>query len=93
MQKIVKKPKDLLQILIDIAENIDQLITLDIPLRGAIDILYRAAREKTGIPLTLAAAQALANSIKNKDVIFIATGWPNRPLVSPSFQCRSFYFY
>jgi len=83
MQKIVKKPKDLLQILIDIAENIDQLITLDIPLRGAIDILYRAAREKTGIPLTLAAAQALANSIKNKDVIFIATGWPNRPLVSP----------
>ncbi|MBA7497040.1 hypothetical protein ES702_07649 [subsurface metagenome] len=80
--KVVKKSKGLPQILVDISENIDQLITIDIPLRGAIDILYRAAREKISIPLTLAVAQALANNIKAKDIIFIATGWPDRPQVS-----------
>jgi len=82
MQRIVKKSKGLPQILVDIAESIDRLITVDIPLRSVIGILYRAAREKISIPLTLAAAQALANSIKAKDIVFIATGWPDRPEVS-----------
>ena len=68
--------------LIKISEGIDQLITIDVPLRGVIGKLYRAAREKTNVPLTLGAAHALAAAVKAGDPVLIATGWPDRPLIS-----------
>jgi len=79
---VAPKAEDLQAALIEIAETIDQLITSDVTSRGVISKLYRFAREKTAIPLTLAAAQALADSIKVGDVVFIATGWLDRPHVS-----------
>lgn len=80
---IANRPEDLRETLLEISEGIDRLITVDVSLRGVISKLYRFARGKTEIPLTLAAAQALANSIEAKDVVFIATGWLDRPNVSP----------
>lgn len=78
----VNKALNIREDLIEIAENIDQLITIDVSLRGVIDKLYRFAREKLRLPLTLAAAQALADSVKTEDVVFIATGWLDRPHIS-----------
>lgn len=67
-----------------LAEQIDRLITLDLPFRGVIDTLYPAAREKAGEPLAMKAARKLIEQVKPKSVIFIATGWPDRPHISPA---------
>jgi len=74
--------KNLPEILVKISEGIDQLISTDVPLRGVIRKLYRAAREKTNVPLTLDAAHALADTVKAGDPVLIATGWPDRPWIS-----------
>jgi hypothetical protein len=66
-----------------IAETLDSLISLDVPARGIIDKLYRAAREKAGKPLTLAAANLLLERVKPGDTVVIATGWVDQPLVAP----------
>lgn len=66
-----------------IAENIDRLITTDVASRGTIGILYPHARSKVGEPLVLYAARKLLDSAKPGGVVFIATGWPDRPWVSP----------
>jgi hypothetical protein len=66
------------------AEDIDRLITLDVNRRGVIRTLYRAAREKIGKPLVLAAAETLAGRIEPGSVVLIATGWPDRPWVTPA---------
>ncbi len=68
--------------LLEMASSIDRLITTDIPLRGVIHKLYPYARAKIGMPLTLAAARALAKAVARTDVVFIATGWLDRPYVS-----------
>jgi len=67
-----------------LAEQIDKLITLDLPFRGVIDTLYHAAREKAGEPLAMRAAQKITEHVKPFNVIFIATGWPDRPHISPA---------
>jgi hypothetical protein len=67
-----------------LAEQIDRLITLDLPFRGVIDTLYPAAREKAGEPLAMKAARNLVEHVKPQNVIFIATGWPDRPHISPA---------
>jgi hypothetical protein len=67
-----------------VAEDIDCLITVDINRRGVIRTLYRAARERAGEPLVLAAARALAGAVRPKDIVLVATGWPDRPWVTPS---------
>ncbi|MGQ9648418.1 MAG: DUF4392 domain-containing protein [Thermodesulfobacteriota bacterium] len=67
-----------------LAEQIDRLITLDLPFRGVIDTLYSAAREKAGEPLAMKAAQKLIEYVRPQSVIFIATGWPDRPHISPA---------
>ncbi|MGQ9648052.1 MAG: DUF4392 domain-containing protein [Thermodesulfobacteriota bacterium] len=67
-----------------LAEQIDRLITLDLPFRGVIDTLYVAAREKAGEPLAMKAAQKLIEYVEPRGVIFIATGWPDRPHISPA---------
>lgn len=66
-----------------IADDIDRLINLDINRRGVIQPLYEAARKKIGQPLVLAAAQVLAKTITPGSIILIATGWPDRPWITP----------
>ena len=64
--------------LIDICEQIDQVITLDIAGRGIIKNLYKCARRIFKKPLTLIAAKEIDKRIKKGDVVFIATGCPDR---------------
>lgn len=66
-----------------VADDIDRLITLDINRRGVIQILYRAAREKIGKPLVLAASESLSRAVTPGSSVLIATGWPDRPWVTP----------
>jgi len=67
--------------LIACAEAIDRLITVDVGSRGIVGKLYQAARLLSSKPLVLTAAGALQRALLNKDVVFIATGWPDRPAV------------
>jgi len=68
---------------IDIFDRIDRLINLDIPGRGVVKFLYQFARKKVDYPLTLLASQKLNHILKKGDIIFIATGWPDRPEITP----------
>ena len=65
---------------VDIAERIDQLLTIDFPTRDVIDIAYPAFRDHYGAPLTYLAAKALS-TVKRGQVVFIATGFVNRPAI------------
>lgn len=65
-----------------VAADIDRLITLDINGRGVIQELYKAARKKIKRPLVLAAAETLVKTVSPGDVVFIATGWPDRPWIT-----------
>lgn len=67
-----------------LAEQIDRLITLDLPFRGVIEALYGAARQKAQKPLAMEGAQKLIAHVKPHSVILIATGWPDRPHISPA---------
>jgi len=67
--------------LIACAEAIDRLITVDVGSRGVIGKLYQAARSLSSKPLVLTAAEALQRALHNEDVVFIATGWPDRTAV------------
>jgi len=57
------------------------LITVDVSGRGVIGRLYQAARALSSRPLVLTAAEGLQRSLPNKEAVFIATGWPDRPAV------------
>lgn len=67
--------------LIACAEAIDRLITVDVGGRGVIGRLYQAARALFSRPLVLIAAEELQRSLSDKEVVFIATGWPDRTTV------------
>ena len=71
------------QFLIEVGERIDQLISLDVPSRNVINLLYGLARDKQGSPLCLAAARLLLDAVGAGRVVFIATGWPDRPHITP----------
>jgi len=58
-----------------IAEGIDRLITLDIRARGVIYKLYDAARRLCDGPLTLTAAQKIADKLNNGDKVILTTGF------------------
>ena len=70
--------------LLRIGERVDQLMTLDVPSRNVIHILFPYARRKFPKPLALAAAELLAQRVRSRDVVFIATGWPDRPQITPA---------
>ena len=70
--------------LISWAETIDRLITVDVGGRGVIGKLYQASRALSSKPLVLIAAEGLQRSLCNKEVVFIATGWPDRAAVDLS---------
>lgn len=65
-------------------ERIDRLVSLDVPARSAIQILYPLARGKSKEPLCLAAARLLEERVHQKEVVFLATGVPNRPHINPA---------
>ena len=67
--------------LITCAETIDRLITVDVGGRGVIAKLYQAARALSSKPLVLTVAEELQRSLSDKEVVFIATGWPDRTAV------------
>jgi D-glutamate cyclase len=65
------------------AERIDRLMSLDVAARGVIDQLYGWARNHSDSPLCLSAARLIAERVGEGDIVFIATGWPDRPHISP----------
>lgn len=72
------------KISVQFAETIDRLITIDISHRGVIQKLYDHAYKKLGGPLTYIASQKLIKKIGNeKKVVFILTGFPDRPWIAP----------
>jgi len=58
-----------------IGEGIDRLITIDFRARGVIYRLYEAARKLCNSPLTLTAAQQIADEISKGDHIILTTGF------------------
>ena len=65
-----------------IADRIDRLLSVDLPSRGRIGILYPHFRQHYGAPMSMLAARALQADVKPGDLVLIATGWLNRPYVS-----------
>jgi hypothetical protein len=62
---------------------LDRLVTLDLKGRGAVDILYRAARLRAGRSLTMRAATAIKARLTEGSVAVLCTGFPVRPWISP----------
>jgi hypothetical protein len=63
---------------------LDRLVTLDLKGRGAVDVLYRAARARAERSLTMRAAAALKARIREGGVAVLCTGFPVRPWISLS---------
>jgi len=78
----VAKSRELPPSLVRAGETIDHLITTDLSLRGAVQFLYHHARERSTLPLTLAAAVELIEGVERAGTVFIATGWLDRPHIS-----------
>lgn len=65
-----------------VADQIDRLLSIDLPSRDRIDIIYPHFRQHYRTPLSLLAAQRLRDSVRPGDLVLIATGWLNRPYIS-----------
>lgn len=59
----------------NVGENLDALMTLDPRGYGVCRILYAGARDYTGGPLTMHAAEALCQAVHPGDMVFILTGF------------------
>ncbi len=62
---------------------LDRLVTFDLKGRGAVDILYRAARMRAQQSLSMRAATALKARVTEGSVAILCTGFPVRPWISP----------
>lgn len=69
---------------VEIFNRIDHLINLDVPARGVVHLLFRWARDRVEYPLVMLASQKLNEIITKGDIVFIATGWPDRPEITPN---------
>ena len=58
-----------------VANNVDALINLDISGYGVIDKIYKAARALHDRPLTLTAAEALRDRLREGGTFFVTSGW------------------
>ncbi|MDI5937010.1 MULTISPECIES: glutamate cyclase domain-containing protein [Micromonospora] len=65
-----------------ITDQIDRLLSIDLPQRDRISIIYPHFRQHYGTPLSLLAARLLRDSVRPGDLVLIATGWLNRPYIS-----------
>ena len=59
----------------NVGENLDALMTLDPRGYGVCRILYAGARQFTGEPLTMHAAEALNRAVQPGNMVFILTGF------------------
>jgi D-glutamate cyclase len=64
-------------------ELIDALLTVDLPVRGVVDIAYPLFRRHYGRPLFALAAELLTEAVHPGDTVVLATGFPNRIRVDP----------
>ncbi|MDR0530777.1 MAG: DUF4392 domain-containing protein [Oscillospiraceae bacterium] len=64
---------------LNLGQSLDDLANLDPRGYGVCKILYAAARERAGEPLTMHCARALHRSIKPNDFVYIITGFVLRP--------------
>jgi len=65
------------------AEAIDRLVTTDIPNKGIIRKIYSEARRiNKDNPLAYTGAKLLNDRLKKGSLVYIATGWANRPDVN-----------
>lgn len=62
-------------LVLHIAENVDQLVNLDISAYGVIRHLYEAARRLYSRPLTLEAARRLQAGLGAGDYFVVTSGW------------------
>jgi hypothetical protein len=60
---------------LNVGQNLDDLANLDPRGYGVCRILYDAAREREGEPLSMRAAALLASSVKAGDLVYIITGF------------------
>ncbi|MDR3262750.1 MAG: DUF4392 domain-containing protein [Clostridiales bacterium] len=60
---------------LNIGQNLDNLMNLDPRGYGVCRILYKAAREYTGKPLSINAAEQLVKLVKDGDIVYIITGF------------------
>lgn len=67
--------------ILNLGETLDQLCNLDPRGYGICRILYAAARNRAGEPLSTCAAKQLIHTVKPGDLVFILTGF-----VLPPFQ-------
>lgn len=65
----------------NVGENLDQLMNLDPRGYGVDRILYKGSRAYTGKPLTLNGAEWLVENIKEKDLVYIITGFVLTPFM------------
>ncbi|WP_337876855.1 glutamate cyclase domain-containing protein [Elioraea sp.] len=65
------------------AITLDRLTTLDLGQRGVAGELHRWAVARQGDGRAFAAAAALAARVQPGHAVLIATGWPDRPHVTP----------
>jgi hypothetical protein len=59
-------------------------MTIDIKGRGAVALLYQAVRSVVGRPLSMTAAQLLAETVRPGSSVAFATGFPVRPWIDGS---------
>lgn len=69
--------------LYNIGENLDSLMTLDPRGYGVCRILYRAARDYAGEPLSVHAAKGLVAHIHSGDLVYIISGFVLLPWKQP----------
>lgn len=70
----------------NIGENLDMLMTLDPRGYGVCRILYDGCRKMAEQPLTMHAAEALCDTIKENDVVFLMTGFVLLPYRVPEMD-------
>lgn len=64
---------------LNLGETLDNLMNLDPRGYGVCRILYSAARDFTGAPLSMNAAKKLHSAIRENDIVLLTTGFVLRP--------------
>ncbi len=83
--------------ILNLGQSLDDLANLDPRGYGVCKILYGAAKEYTGGPLCINAAQKLIDTVKEGDIVYVMTGFVLRPykkaemdgIVSSMLLCRA----